>query len=210
MFKNTVLRRSQESIKRDIKSITDEMTIVQFDLKRLKETYGITDNNRRNRSATNSTKVPKEVWAERDIYVQRIEDLKTRVGPLRQELRELHIAEDTERNIALMGVFREIFNDSQRKEIMNEVDRRRGGETPMPLGLDFKELERYKQGYHKYRTLSKEYLDKMIEFRIMLTGLIEDGCRKFGNSEFLKFISPINRLIIPVEELKKIKIKHFI
>lgn len=209
MFVNTTIRRGIEEIRAELKAVGLKKREVEDKLFNMRRDYKITDNKIRRRYSAGNT-IPEEVWQEREVLSKQITEFNKQLSELRLEFNQEHIKEDAEKNIALMGVFKEIFNDAQRKEIMEEIDRRRKGESPIPLGLDFKELDRYKNDYHKFRNFSKEQLEKMIEFRIALTGLIEQGCNQFGNAEFLKFISPLNRLIIPLEELRKIKQKFLL
>lgn len=204
MFKNTIAIKSIEGLKEKRSDLSLKKRDVEDKLSAIRSMYKITDNNIKNRSVI---KAPKEVWDLRKQYSDELTELNNNLSLVNKDIREFQLKVESERNVALMGVFKEIFNDAQRFEIFKEIDRRRNGETPYPLGLDFKELQRYKDGYFKYREVVKEKVEKMIDFRIMLTGIIEKGCEKFGNAEFLKFIRPLNQLIIPIQELKKEKQK---
>lgn len=127
---------------------------------------------------------------------------------INEELRKCFREEESEKNLKLMEVFSEIFTKEQIIEIKKEAERRMAGEHPFRLSFSVREAVEDKNRLVRYRKLAKEQLEKMIEFRILLTSLIEKGCESFGDAEFLKLISPLNRLIIPLSELEKIKRKE--
>lgn len=206
MFKNTIARTEIEKTRFQLKVLGKEKIRIQLLIKELRDKYDITDN----RTRTRSKLVPSEIWDLRAEYVKQVKELDEKIEPIRKKWRDQNLQLDKEENVALRTVFAEIFGDQQREEIYKEVERRRNGEMPIPTGYDFKELQRYKDERYKYKQLAKEQIDTMIEFRVMLTGIIKEGCERFGDAEFLKFISPLNKLIIPVDELKKIKIKHLL
>jgi hypothetical protein len=200
--------KDTQTIKRldEIRLVISNFSKMRADLQKKLASLGLSPAQIKNRSST----IPNEIWLYRDGIVAELKKLEEEVLPIRQKFRELHFEHDQQKNKYVMEVFREIFSDDQRMEIYTEVNRRIQGENPIPTGYNFKDLEKYKNGYYEYKNLATEQMNKMVEFRIMLTGMIEEGCRMFGEAEFLKFISPLNTLIIPVKELKKIKMKMFL
>lgn len=129
---------------------------------------------------------------------------------IKERMRKLYEEEEAENNLALIKILSEIFTDEQTAEIKKEAQRRTSGEEPIPLPFTVKNYSMYKDEYYKYRELAKDQLKKMVEFRIMLTGLIEQGCSQFGDAAFLKFVSPLNKMIIPLKELEKIRSKYYL
>lgn len=183
-----------------------ELATKKFKLQEKLRSLGLTATQVRNRSST----VSEEIWEYRDGIVKEMKEVESLISPLKEKFRDVHFEFDENRNKKIRQIFDEIFSEQQRAEIYKEIDRRICGEHPIPTGYNFKDLERYKEGYYKFRDLSRENIDNMINFRVMLTGMIEEGCNKFGKAEFLKFISPLNTMILPVIELKRIKSKHLL
>jgi hypothetical protein len=141
----------------------------------------------------------------RQRLIKELKNIEDEFRDVNASLRECHIQSEAETNGELFKIFKEIFTQDQIIEIKEEAQRRISGEPPMKVSFSVKDAIEHKNQKYKYRELAKDQLEKMIEFRLLLTGMIEEGCSKFGDSEFLKFISPLNRLIIPLQELEKIK-----
>lgn len=202
MISNYVSEARQRRIKEERATLSARM----MELRQIISGLGITPSQVKLRSKN----IDERSWMVRDNCLAEIAQIEQKLIVLNKERMELHGELSARKNNSVMRVFDEIFSDEQKILIYKEAERRRNGEEPIPIGLNLKDLDRYKEGFYEYKSIAKEQLDKMIEFRIMLTGLIEKGCEQFGNAEFLKFISPLNKLIIPVNELKKIKIKHLL
>jgi hypothetical protein len=141
----------------------------------------------------------------RKIYAKRITEIEKELLAISSEQRSVQKTRELSVESKLLEVFREIFTTDQMREITNEAVRRAKGEHPFRISFSVQEAIQSSTKAQKYRVIAKEQLEKMIEFRLLLTRLIEEGCAKFGDAEFLKFISPLNRLIIPLKELEKIK-----
>jgi hypothetical protein len=165
---------------------------------------GLSSTQKYNKSST----IHKSIWEYRDSLISQIEEYNKEVDDLKKQRAEKHIERESLRNKAFIDIYKEIFSDAQKAIIGDEIDRRVRGEEPMPIGLNYKDFDYYKGGFYKYRDELKKQLEKLIEFRILLTDVIEKGCKQCGDAEFMKIISPLNRLIIPLEELRKIKLKN--
>lgn len=202
MIKNFILEKQIGEIFAKKKVLGDR----QHELERLITALGISYNQVQSRSIH----VPQEKWELRDKYVSELYEIKEKLRPLNDQLQNLYRERDSGRNLVLIEIFKELFSREQIDMINREAARRVNGDPPIKVNLDWKNLEEYKANATRYKKLYKEQVDKMIEFRVLLTGLIEKGCEQFGDAEFLKFISPLNNLITPVNELKKIKIKHLL
>lgn len=202
MIKDAVGRSHVESIRAKRKELAKEKSDI---IKRLRS-LGLTATQKSNRSST----VSDEIWQLRDIYVEKLSELDSELSELNAKFKEIHSVVDANENKIVRVLFREIFSEDQIASIWDEVRNRADGGEPIPVGLNFKDLNRYKEGFYSYREALREILNERIEFRIMLTGLIEKGCEQFGNADFLKFISPLNKMVIPVAELEKIKKKFLL
>lgn len=165
---------------------------------------GFTMNQRNNKSGKNLD--PEKLSIQREAINDNIR-IDKELGEIKKELSELYKEKETDKNMALINLFKEIFEPEQLHELYRECNRRIAGETPFKISFDWKNLSDYKESSQKYKKRLIEQLDKMVEFRIELTKLIEKGCDEFGKEAFLKFISPLNRLIIPIKELEMIKRK---
>lgn len=157
-----------------------------------------------------SDKIDSEVLKLRNHYSTHLVKVETQIKAINDQLRELYRQQDAEENNQLMAIFKEMFSHEQLQAIGEEARSRMRGNPPAPLGINLSRNEEYKEKYYTYRKLAQEQLEQTIKFRIMLTGMIEKGCEKWGNGEFLSFISPLNKLIIPLKELEKIKQTHLL
>ena len=104
------------------------------------------------------------------------------------------------------SVVKEIFKGDQYKNICEEVDRRLNGETPVAFKYNFEKGIDAIMQVDQYKKMYLDELEKQQQIRIMLTKIIEDGCKRFGDDQFMKVISPLNRLVIPVKEINKKKL----
>lgn len=203
MLKNTIILEKIETIKR---SKTDLINEKIRNNKVLSE-MGITNqaawkyNRGKLRPEDNS------VFVTRSKIVQRNLEIDSLIKELSQQSLELHNLENSDKNRKLIEVFKEIFSGSQLSEIRKEAERRMNGEAGFKMSFDVRNSERNEFLYKAYKKQLLEQLEKMVEFRIMLTKVIEDGCKKFDQGEFLKVISPLNLLIIPLNELNKAKLR---
>lgn len=202
MIKNFILEKQIEEVYGKRRPLGDR----QHELEKLISQLGISYNQVQSRSKL----VPQEKWELRDKYVAELLDLKSKISPLNEQLQILFRERESDKNLVLVTIFKELFSPEQYNMIKNEAIRRVKGEPAIKINLDWKSFDDYKAAATRYKKLYKEQVEAMIEFRILLTGLIEKGCEQFGNAKFLKFISPLNNLITPVNELKKIKIKHLL
>jgi hypothetical protein len=200
MIKNTYITKSKEALINRRKELAVKKTENQLFI----ADSGITKNarNKTNLGFADPEKL-KEVRkriSENIVYDKEIVKIKL-------ELSEIYKLENTERNMALINLFKEIFEPDQLAELYSECDRRIKGETPFKISFVWKEFNEHKSNAAKYKKMVLENIDNMQAFRLRLTNLIDEGCNKFGKAEFLKFISPLNRLILPVGELEKMKRK---
>jgi uncharacterized protein (DUF3084 family) len=201
MIHEQTLRSQHAKIKAELEALNAKRKEIQKAL----ESLGLTENQKRK-----LYNVEERTVFFRQNLLDQLYEIEQQQSVLIKKRKELgKLIDETEQKI-IKRMFREMFSVHQLEEIGKEARRRAEGEHPIPLGFDFKELERYKEGYYKYRNLSKEQISKMIEFRIKLTMLIEQGCKQFGDAEFLKFISPLNKMILPLQELEKIKKKFLL
>lgn len=169
--------------------------------------YGITKQAAWKHRTGKSDAIDMEVIDERAKVSNQIRKIDFEIAELNTEIRTIQADIESAKNRELINVFKEIFTREQMIEIRIEAERRIDGGHPFKLSFNVQESIKIAEERAKYKKLLIEQLDKMISFRILLTGLIDNGCDQFGNAEFLKFISPLNRLIIPVEEFEKIKRK---
>jgi hypothetical protein len=146
-------------------------------------------------------------FLERKQIVDRNITIDLEIGELNNQLTQLHTAETSDKNQKLLEVFKEIFTHEQMVEIKKEAVRRMNGESGFKMSFSIKESVEIVEKGRVYKKVALEQMEKMIEFRIMLTKVIEDGCKKFDQGKFLKIMSPLNRLIIPINELNKAKLK---
>lgn len=201
MISNFNIRHKQRIVKDKIHAISKKRSEVQMALGSL----GINENQKRKQ---NPTFVDNEVLIFRRKLIAELKSLELEAIDLNKERVRLGDLLESERNKELMKIFREIMSQDQLIEIREESENRMEGGEPKALSFSFKRCEEFKKLHYQYRELAKEQLEKMIEFRILLTDVIDKGCTEFGNAEFLKIISPLNNLIIPLNELRKIRIKN--
>lgn len=146
----------------------------------------------------------------RDGLVKRKMEIDNLIIGVNNKLREIGRAQDASINHKIIEIFRENFTKTQMIEIRTEAERRMKGGEPCGLSFSIKDSVKNKEDAGRYKRLSEQQLEKMKEFRILLTTVIKNGCDKFDPTEFMKVISPLNRLIIPLDELAKIKRRHFV
>lgn len=195
-----------ESKQRDISNKREVLVKEKSELQKALTALGISTGQARKRN----TEIDERTIQFRNNIIQRLKDIDKEFSDLNEEKRNLHRKSEASRNQMLKLMFREIFNTEQLEEIGNECDRRVKGEIPTPLSFNFDNYKRFKDDYYKYKELAKIHLNKTIETRILLTKIIEEGCQKYGDAEFLKLMSPINKLIIPLNELQKIKATYLL
>lgn len=211
MIKNFLVQQQINKLKAE----RDELSAKKNDLSLQIRDLGISKQaawkfeNGKSEALNNLTAEELQLFQKRKALAKEIMKAEKRFTELNTELRELYTKQDSEKNMQVMNIFKEIFSDGQRALIYEEIDRRMNGEEPRPIGLNIKDFEDYKLKYYSYRDRLRTELERMIEFRIRLTLLIEKGCEQFGDAEFLKFISPLNKLVLPLAELEKVK-KQFL
>lgn len=154
--------------------------------------------------------VSEDVKLKRKEYTVAIMQNDEKLKDVNNKIRELNRKEDASVNQFLVHIFKEMFTKDQMGIIIKEAQSRASGNPAAPVGINLQRNDEYKEKYYTYRNLIKEQIEKMIQFRIVLTRLIDSGCQQFGNGEFLKFISPLNQLVIPIKELEKIKRDHLL
>lgn len=206
MISNYLLNHKINSLKKE----RERLTLKQMEISIALREFNISKQAAWKSNRGKINKIDPDLLARRNATSQEIEKTKSELIKINGELRECYKEKESEKNAKLLEVFKEIFTQDQIIEIRQEAERRMRGEHPFLLSFSIKEGIDDKQRASKYKKLAKEHLEKMIEFRLLLTGLIEKGCEQFGEGDFLKFISPLNRLIIPVEELRAIKNKNLL
>lgn len=204
MISNYVLRTKIDALKKEKRALVERKT----ELEVLFRECGLSKNQAYKLNKTGISTKSNETIVKRSTLGKKLVELEKKFVSVNNELRKCYSEEEAEKNVKLMEVFRDIFTQDQMIEIKQEAERRIRGESGFKFSFSVKDAEQAILDSKRYRSIAREQLEKMIEFRILLTGLIEQGCAKFGDGEFLKFISPLNRLIIPLAELEKIKRKE--
>ena len=204
MISNYVLRNKIDGLKRK----RDALVLKKKELQQAFVDCGVSRNQAYKINSTGGSSISEGVILNRQRISKEMKNLEDELLQVNGELRKCHSEDKADRNNGLLEVFKEIFTQAQMVEIKIEAQRRMAGEAPTKVSFSVKDSIDIAKQRDSYRKLAKEQLEKMIEFRILLTSLIEQGCAKFGDAEFLKFISPLNRLIIPLAELEKIKRKE--
>lgn len=143
----------------------------------------------------------------RENIVKEMAEIEKGFAQIKVEKAELSNRENAVKNKALIEVFSEIFTKEQMVEIKKEAVRRMGGESGFKLSFSVKESIEEKEKLEQFKAIAIDQLNKWQEVRIILTKVIEAGCQEFGHAEFMKVISPLNRLVIPVSEVNKIRNK---
>lgn len=151
--------------------------------------------------------IPEEIKNKRKLLSHKMIAIEKEITPIKNELSNLHRQKDAEKNKQLMNIFKEVFTQDQIIEIKTEAERRMNGEPPFKMSFSLNDSIELRNERNKYKRELIKQLDAVIGFRIKLTQLIDKGCEQFGKSEFLQFVSPLNRQIIPVKELEEIKRK---
>lgn len=97
-------------------------------------------------------------------------------------------------------LLKETFGYDDYLKIMQEYNRRRGGEPSHRISMQYKDST---------ATALKKKLNEAYEqlklIRKTLTEINLDGCERFGIAEFMKIISPINTKVPPIEEINKMQ-----
>jgi hypothetical protein len=204
MISNYVLRSKIDALKKKQRELGEKKRELELAFREC----GVSKNQAYKINSTGRTSLPEGTILNRSRLGKELAKIEKELRPIKDELQNCYSQENADKNMKLMDVFNEIFTKGQIIEIKKEAERRMSGEAPSKVSFSVKEAVQAKEDKYRYREIAKDQLEKMIEFRLLLTGLIEEGCTKFGDAEFLKFISPLNRLIIPVQELEKIKRKN--
>lgn len=189
----------------EVKKKKTELGIRKCEIQKKLASLGLTDNQVKKRDPL----VDDSIWALRKGYISELDKIEKATRPLRDELMNLDNSRQHNRNRILRALFKEIFTTEQLSEIGEEVDSRSLNNEPRKIAFSFKDNIKIEAEMFRYKKLAEHQLSTMKEFRILLTKVIENGCNKFDQTEFMKVISPLNRLIIPLDELAKIKRKHF-
>lgn len=143
---------------------------------------------------------------EREVLSKELTFIEKRLSEIAVELIHLHRKDDASDTKYIINVLKEIFNEQQFMEIMREAHRRLDGEPPLRVLFNFDKAHSMFDESEKWKGLYARELDKQQEIRIILTRIIDAGCKEFGNEKFMKIISPLNRFVIPVNEINKKKI----
>lgn len=142
MVRDPYLRKRQVELKEQIAELGSKKKQIQLAL----ESLGLTDGQKK--KAWDSDV---ELAKLRTKWVGQIKEIEEKLKPIKNELREVHEKMEVANNGIVMELLREIFSQQQLSEIKQEIGRRANGEQPYPLGLDLKNLEKYKTDYTKYR-----------------------------------------------------------
>lgn len=184
----------------------EKLVIHQEQLSALMRACGVTKNAAR-KAKVGHLKIDERTLMARENASFQMEANRKRLIEIKGLLREIHEDDDVQRNKKLLEVFKDIFTREQLAEIREEADRRMNGTSGFKMSFSVRDSIRNAELAATYKKVALEHLEKMVEFRIMLTKVIDDGCEKFGKADFLTVISPLNRLIIPINELNKAKLK---
>jgi len=203
MIKNALLANKMDSLNKERATLVEEKRQLELNIKSL----GIT----KNAAYSVRHKIPQETILLRDEWVKKKIAIDKEVERLNAEIKIIHRQQEVDKNIGVGKILREIFNDDQMEEIKEEAKKRVDPEYKhQKMSFSIADCADVKNRMYQYRKVAQNQLETMIKFRLTLTKIIEEGCDKFGQGEFLKFISPLNQLIIPIKELEKIKREHFL
>lgn len=202
MISNYVIETRINEIKADRLILTEKKRDLQASISSL----GVSANQAYKRPST----IPEETFLLRDNWVSETLKLDKEIIKLNDLLRPLYREKESEKNKQLMNIFKEIFSQEQIIEIREETERRMRGELLLPISFTIRDSLQHTEDMKRYKKVAQEQLDKMQEFRLTLTKVIEKGCDKFDPTEFMRVISPLNRLIIPIQQISKLKVKHFL
>lgn len=89
--------------------------------------------------------------------------------------------------------------------VMKELDNRQIGITNM---VQIVSTDDNKAISSKYKAVAKDALDRLIQARKNLNGVVDDGCNRFDKGFFLQCLSPLNRLLPRIEDIEKLKVKN--
>jgi hypothetical protein len=140
-----------------------------------------------------------------DLIKER-EELKQKGAAILSELKEterqLQSLPSTNDYKYFREVVRELFTREQLQIIGREANNRmRGGKNNISLVDVTGNADETK----KYKELSENLLAQLIEARKSLNDVIFNGCKKYGNADFLITVSPVNQALKPIAELGKLK-----
>lgn len=197
MISNPYLRVKQNAVTKKRQELTKRKREIQEALTEFSP-Y-LTSNGRYRENVDDATK------ERRAALVKEMGEVDRKLIEIKDEKRSLHSSKEAEENKVVNKLLREIFSWRELEQIYLERDRRLAGEHPFKLDFNIAELIKNKDDCRKYKAFATEQLEKMIEFRILLTKVIEEGCAKFGNADFIKLMSPLNKLIIPLKDLEKVR-----
>jgi hypothetical protein len=153
--------------------------------------------------------VDAETFQKHEALTMEYHEVETRICELKASLKALYRQKDANRNSLVFEVLKEIFNKDQLKEINKEAGKRAAGDEPQKVLFNLNAAQSLYEDVEKWKKLYAGELDKIQEVRILLNRVIEAGCKEFGDAEFLKVISPLNRYVLPLNELKILKRKVF-
>lgn len=153
--------------------------------------------------------VDAETFQKHEALTMEHHEVESRICELKASLKTLYRQKDANRNSLVFDVLKEIFNEDQLREINKEAGKRAAGNEPQKVLFNLDAAQSLYEEVEKWKKLYAGELDKIQEVRILLNRVIENGCKEFGDAEFLKVISPLNRYILPLNELKILKRKIF-
>jgi len=146
----------------------------------------------------------------RETYITEMRMVDKALSDLKIEKSDLHRELDSQVNVVFKNIFNDIFTKEQMNEIRLEAESRVFGNPPTGLSFNIKDCGEIKSELTLVKKQLKEYVDKLINTRAILTGIVQDGCKEFDEAKFLKVISPLNRTILPLDYITEIKKRHFI
>lgn len=146
----------------------------------------------------------------RETWAKRITKIEAEISILNTELSKLFDLQESDINKSLINIFKEIFTTDQLREIRIEAERRMRGESSIRVSFSVKDAMDSKVEFTKTKKQVKEYAQKLVDVRATITNIIQDGCEQFDESKFLKVMSPLNRMTLPIDYITKIKREHFI
>lgn len=97
-----------------------------------------------------------------------------------------------------IDLLKESFGLDDYLKIMQEFGRRQRGATHIRVTLKYKDTKA-----PEYKKKLNELYENLATIRKTLTKINMDGCEMFDMAEFMKLISPLNRMIPPLAEISK-------
>lgn len=141
----------------------------------------------------------------KEIAHKEIARINTRMKEIDDELNLFIKNEGKRRQIIFRQVLKEIFTPAQMAAVDTEVQNRFEGCNSQKVVISIIQDPNMKDLASKFKQLAKDQIDKMIAARGVVDDVFEEGCRQFDKGYFLKVVSPINRALPPVIELRKLK-----